>query len=408
MVFMLSSVSACRTPITPVEPVIAEPIPVSTPASTPMPAPMPEPEPTPEPTPEIIVVNAVRSDMSVSVDEVPITLCLYDIDGLYFLNLFEFALILSDFGMHFFPEWVYINNILHVSSESSYVVEDLTFSHRNPDIISAKAIDVTVFLDGSEVFISAYLIENDVIFELNAIAEVLDLIIDNDFEGGVIKIFTNQTLADRAARIKNIDPSRPMIALTFDDGPSATTIDILDILEESNVVATFYVLGSLLARHNDTVLRAHNMGCEIANHTWSHISADKASADSIRSQLQRTGTEVESIIGVPTATFRPPFGSITKDLQNVTGELGYPIILWSIDPSDYLPISSERIYNHIMERVQDRDIILLHDLYDRTLEATRRLVPSLIEQGFQFVTVSELFHFSGITPNPGDTYRHGR
>jgi len=409
MGFILMNVSACQTPEAPSEaPVIAEPAPVSTPAPTPIPTPVPEPEPTPEPTPEIITVDAVRSDISVFVDEIPITLCLYNIEGLYFLNLFEFALILSDFDKHFFPEWVYKNNIIHLSSESSYAVEELTFSHRNPDIASAIEIDITVFLDGSEVFTPAYLIDDDVFFEFESIAGALDLIIDNDFEGGVIEIYTNQTLADRAARIKSIDPSLPMIALTFDDGPSTLTNDILDILQEHNVVATFYVLGSLVARHGDIVLRAHDMGCEIANHTWSHLSAEGASADSLRSQLQRTRDEIESTIGIPSTNFRPPFGSITRNLQNVTGEFGYPIILWSIDPSDYLSISPTRIYDFIMNRVQDRDIILLHDIHKRTLDATKRLVPSLVEQGFQFVTVSELMHFSDITLAPGKIYRHGR
>jgi peptidoglycan/xylan/chitin deacetylase (PgdA/CDA1 family) len=345
--------------------------------------------------------------MNVYIDRVPVTLRLYSISEQYFINLFEFALILSDFNKHFSPEWVDTHNIIHVLSESSYTVEELTFSRSNPDITSAIVIDVTLFLDGREVFVNAYLIEDDVFFEFDTIAEALGLVVDNDSEN-TVKIFTNQALAGESARIRNLDPSLPMIALTFDDGPSTMTIEILDILEQHNVVATFYVLGSLVERHSDIVLRAFNMGCEIANHTWSHISADNASADSLRSQLLRTRNEIESIIGVPSASFRPPFGRITTILQDVTGELGYPIILWSIDPSDYLDISPEHIYDHIMERVQDRDIILLHDIYDRSLDATRRLVPSLIEQGFQFVTVSELLYFSNITPNPGGTYRHGR
>jgi len=403
--FMLLSASACQTSETPVEPEITEPPPTSTPVHAP--APTPTPEPIPEPTPYVVMVDAVRSDIGIFINKIPVTLCLYKINGQYFLNLFEFALVLSDFNKHFFPEWIDRNNIIHVLSESSYTVEELAFSHRNPDNTSATSIDITVFLDGSEVSIPVFLIEDDVFFELETIIGVLDLLINNNLEGGV-EIFTNQTSADRAVRSESIDPSLPMIALTFDDGPGDITIEILDILEQHNVVATFYVLGSLVARHSDTVLRAFNLGCEIANHTWSHMSANDASTDSIRSQLQRTGNEIESIIGTPSTTFRPPFGHINTNLQDVTGELGYPIILWSIDPSDYLPISPEHIYDHIMERVQDRDIILLHDIYDRTLEATRHLIPSLIAQGFQFVTVSELLHFSGITPNPGDTYRHGR
>jgi peptidoglycan/xylan/chitin deacetylase (PgdA/CDA1 family) len=310
--------------------------------------------------------------------------------------------------MYFSPEWVDINNIIYILSENTYTVEELTFSQRNPDIAAATAIDVAVFFDGSEIFIPTYLIGDDVFFELDTIVGMFDLIVDNDFEGGVVDIFTNQILADKAARLKSIDPSLPMIALTFDDGPSAITVEILDILEEHNVVATFYVLGSLVERHSDTILRAFDMGCEIANHTWSHRSSEGASADALRSQLRRTRNVVESVTGVPTTNFRPPFGRITRILQNVTAELDYPIILWSIDPSDYLSISPTRIYNHIMDRVKDRDIILLHDVHARTLTATSRLVPSLIEQGFQFVTVSELMHFSDITPAPGRTYRHGR
>jgi len=404
VIFILTATSACRISDAPPEPVLAEPAPVLTPAPTRTPT----PESTPEPVPEIVIVDAVRSEIPVSIDNIPISLCLYDIDGLYFMNLFEFALILSDFDKHFFPEWIYRNNIIHVLSNSSYTVEELTFSHRNPDITPATAIDIAVFLDGSEVFTPAYLIEDDVFFGFDSIAEALDLIVGNDFEGGVIEIFTNQILADRAARIRSLDPSRPMIALTFDDGPSTITIEILDILEQHNVVATFYVLGSLVERHSDTVLRAFNMGCEIANHTWSHISAEHASAESLRSQMQRTRNVIETTIGIPSASFRPPFGRRSTNLYDVTGELGYPIILWSIDPSDYLNISPTRIYDYIMERVQDRDIILLHDIHERTLEATRSIVPSLIEQGFQFVTVSELMHFSGITLVPGEIYRHGR
>jgi peptidoglycan/xylan/chitin deacetylase (PgdA/CDA1 family) len=322
--------------------------------------------------------------------------------------LFEFALILSDFDKHFFPEWVDTNNIISVLSESSHTVEELTFSHHNPGITPATALDITLFLDGNEVFVQAYLIEDDVFFEFDIIAEALGLIVDNDFEGGVVEIFTDQILADRAARIKSLDPALPMIALTFDDGPGTTTIEILNILEAHNVVATFYVLGSLAERNDDIISRAFDMGCEIANHTWSHLSAEGASTESLQSQLQRTRDQIESITGIPSANFRPPFGSISPNLQNVTAALGYPIILWSIDPSDYLPIDPGQIYGHIMHLVQDRDIILLHDIHERTVTATRRLVPSLIAQGFQFVTVSELMHFSNITPTPGEIYRHAR
>ena len=206
-----------------------------------------------------------------------------------------------------------------------------------------------------------------------------------------------------------IDPSLPMIALTFDDGPGGLTDKVLDLLELHGVVATFYVIGNQVERNRETVLRAFNLGCEIANHTWSHSSLDQISADGIRSQLMNTNTAIESITGSPPLHMRPPFGRINSEVKNVTRELGLPIILWSIDPSDYLQgRTSEAIYELIMEDVKDKDIILLHDIHERTIRATEWLIPSLIERGFQFVTVSELMHFSDITLDPGDSYRHAR
>jgi len=214
------------------------------------------------------------------------------------------------------------------------------------------------------------------------------------------------TIAEQ--RLLEIDPDLPMVALTFDDGPVGRTSQILDILEQYNVVATFYVIGEQIERHRDIVLRAHNMGSEIANHTWSHRSLDRISDEDIFAQLYYTNVAIEAVIGVPSASMRAPFGRVNDNIRNISGELGLPIVLWSIDPSDYLNRSPSRIYNDIMSEVQDRDIILLHDVHQRSVYATRYLVPSLINSGFQLVTVSELMYFSNITPEPGNIYRHGR
>jgi len=208
--------------------------------------------------------------------------------------------------------------------------------------------------------------------------------------------------------VRVIDPSLPMVALTFDDGPGKLTDQLLDILEEHYAVATFYVLGRQVEGKSDTVLRAFDMGCEIANHSWSHPSLDRISSDNIRKQLQDTSDAIEAVIGVPPSNMRPTYGRINAKLENVTHELGLPMVLWSIDPSDYLDRTPERIYNIIMDEIQDRDIVIMHDIHERSIEAAAMLIPSLIESGFQLVTVSELLEFSGITPEPGVAYRHGR
>ena len=208
--------------------------------------------------------------------------------------------------------------------------------------------------------------------------------------------------------VRVIDPELPMVALTFDDGPCDLTDQLLDMLEEHYAVATFYVLGRKVEDKSDTVLRAFDMGCEVANHSWSHPSLDRISSDRIHTQLQDTSDAIEAVTGVPPSSVRPTYGRTNSKLENVAQELGLPLVFWSIDPSDYLDRTPERIYDIIMDAVQDRDIILLHDIHERSIEAATMWVPSLIESGYQLVTVSELLEFSGITPEPGESYRHGR
>lgn len=224
----------------------------------------------------------------------------------------------------------------------------------------------------------------------------------------VPEVIYEPELTAEERRLIQLDPNLPMIALTFDDGPFARTNEILDILEEHNVVATFYVIGNQVERHSDIILRAHNMGSEIANHSWSHASFDRISDEYIHTQIYLTNAIVESITGVSPTSIRPPYGRVNDNARNITRDLGMSIMLWSVDPSDYLNRSPERIYNDVMNVLQDRDVILLHDLHARTVDATRLLVPSLIERGFQLVTVSELMYFSDITQEPGEVYRHAR
>jgi len=393
------------------------PAPVYTPEATADPAQRPAPkqtpvpmvEATPEPTPEVVGYYAVVSNQYISINGDTVSFNVFEINGNLYLNLFELALAFSETEKQFFPEWVSEYSTILLTSNTPYTADDYFISHMSFENLMVSPANISTFFDGNSVSVSSFIIKENVFFELNDIAEILRLIIRIDTERGVIKIYTNYLLADRMERINNIDPSRPMIALTYDDGPhNIRTTAILDIMEEHGVVATFFVLGSEVERNPDVLLRAFNMGSEISNHTWSHPWANRSSAETLRNQLQRTHDIILSTIGVPPVNMRPTYGNITDDLQSLAREFDYPLILWSIDASDYLEQSPAAIYDHIMERVQDRDIILLHDIHDRTVEASRRLIPSLIEQGYQFVTISELFYFSNITPSPGERYRHGR
>jgi len=201
-----------------------------------------------------------------------------------------------------------------------------------------------------------------------------------------------------------IDPSRPMIALTFDDGPSRYTLQILDVLVENNSSATFFAVGNRVNMYPQIVERIHNQGSEVAGHSWDHSRLTRLPQDEIRRQILQTHSAIEAITGPMTKFFRAPFGSYNGTVTQVAEELGFSLIQWSVDPRDWETRNADAIFNAVYERVKDGDIVVLHDLLPTTANAMERLIPSLIARGFQLVTVSDLLYFRGLEMMPGGVY----
>jgi len=351
-------------------------------------------------------VDALRSNTTITVNGTRSPLRAYDISGRVYVDIFEIAIALSGTENQFALMWRDRNTSLHIISDVPLSAIGFNMSRRIANAATATPADINVLLDGDEVSISAYSITGEVYFNIRDIAAVLDFSIDWDTAEGVFGINTSQSFSESVVT-RGIDPSKPMIALTFDDGPSIYTPPILDALEQYGAVATFYVTGNRVQRNRDIVIRAFEMGNEIANHSWSHRMLTRLSEERVRQEMITTNDAIESVTGTPPSNMRPPYGSVNQTVRNVTAELGMPIISWSLDPFDWRTRNANTTYNHIMNNVKDRDIILLHDLSEPTAVAAARLIPALIDRGFQLVTVSELFHYSGITPEPGVTYRSG-
>jgi peptidoglycan/xylan/chitin deacetylase (PgdA/CDA1 family) len=129
--------------------------------------------------------------------------------------------------------------------------------------------------------------------------------------------------------------------------------------------------------------------------------------EQIKQQILDTNAAVEAITGVETRMFRPPYGAVNDRLQKVSHELGFAIINWSVDPKDWRDRDADTVYRAIMRNVQDRSIILSHDLYGTTAAAMERVIPELIAQGYQLVTVSELLSFSYDSLEAGKVYFKG-
>jgi peptidoglycan/xylan/chitin deacetylase (PgdA/CDA1 family) len=198
-----------------------------------------------------------------------------------------------------------------------------------------------------------------------------------------------------------IDPNKPMVALTFDDGPSIYTPAILKQLKKYNAHATFFVVGERVSSYAKTIKQANKQGCEIGSHSYSHANLGTASAATIDSQLNKTEKRIKKILGFYTPIMRPPYGSINDTLRK---RVGKPMILWSIDTLDWKTRNANSTVKAIMSKVKDGDIVLMHDLYSASRDAALTVIPKLIKKGYQLVTVSEMADYKGYTLQDGKAY----
>ena len=201
-----------------------------------------------------------------------------------------------------------------------------------------------------------------------------------------------------------VDPKKPMVALTFDDGPHPQyTMKILDSLKKNNGRATFFVLGSRAEEYKSTISSIAKDGNQIGNHTYDHKQLTKLSSKDIQNEITKTTNILNSIVNIKPDTVRPTYGSINN---NVKLYAGAPLILWSIDTRDWKTKNKNMIVNEVMSKVRDGDIILMHDIYSSTADAAATVIKNLSSKGYQLVTVDELFKARGINLVSGKIYSH--
>lgn len=222
--------------------------------------------------------------------------------------------------------------------------------------------------------------------------------------------FKENGVYDPSVKVEpQIDPSKKMVALTFDDGPGAYTGRLLDCLERNHAKATFFMVGTNVANYKSTVKRMANLGCELGNHSYNHSSFTSLSYDSMRWQVTTTNNLIYSAAGAYPTLFRLPYGN-GYNSSTVLSALQLPSIYWSIDPRDWANTGDpQHTVNAVLDSVQSGDIVLMHDIYYSTVRAAETIIPSLISRGYQLVTVSELAKYKGNTNlSAGRTYFHFR
>lgn len=196
------------------------------------------------------------------------------------------------------------------------------------------------------------------------------------------------------------DPERPMMALTFDDGPGPRTMELLEVLEQNNAHATFFMQGKNAINYGDAIKKMEAIGCELGNHSYDHPLLTKIGADAIKEQMNQTNSAISSAVGHGATVMRPPYGGIN---DTVKANVGLPMLLWSVDTLDWKTKSKDATVASVLNS-GDGDVVLMHDIHSWSVDAAIEAIPQLIQQGYQLVTVSELAEARGLTMENGGKY----
>ncbi|MEG4342981.1 polysaccharide deacetylase family protein [Microcoleus sp. A003_D6] len=220
-------------------------------------------------------------------------------------------------------------------------------------------------------------------FSQQALAQLQEI----RFQSAVPSQFKGTTI-----REAKLDSQHKAIALTFDDGPwPKTTTQILDILKENNIKATFFWVGRYLQTYPELGKQVAAAGHAIGNHTWNHQYLKYNEYGAAR-EIDRTSSLIEELTGVKTSMFRPPGGILNNGLAAYAQKKNYAVVMWSADSFDWRTLT-ESLMDNVMRQANSGGIVLMHDgggNRARTVKALPDIIARLRNEGYSFVTVPEL------------------
>ena len=238
---------------------------------------------------------------------------------------------------------------------------------------------------------------------MNGDLKIIDCYGDNQYISDYNTVYDLRVFRKKDTKNSNTS-EKPMIALTFDDGPGYNSCSdkINDLLEQYQVKATFFMIGENVKHNPKALLRRLALGCELGSHTWDH---DRYGSRVTREDIIKANQEIEKACGQPPTCFRSPGGSTNEFIRNVCKQCNLPLYHWSVDTNDWKYKDEDWIHRIVVNSVKDGDIVLMHEIYDSSYYALKRILPELIDRGFQFVTCSELVYAkTGKAPQPGVQY----
>lgn len=204
--------------------------------------------------------------------------------------------------------------------------------------------------------------------------------------------------------VYEIDLNKPIIAFSFDDGPSDYDPSIVDSLVNSHSTATFFMVGNRINSYKKSVTKVSESGMEVGNHSYDHKYMGNMSQSGVLDEINKTNKIYNNLTGKEMTLFRPPYGEVKSSYLK---EAGFPSIIWSIDTLDWQSRNKDKVYAKIMA-AKDGDIVLMHSLYKSTSDAVAMAIPELYKNGYQIVSVSKLFELKGKTLEAGKSYWHAK
>ncbi|MDO5569626.1 MAG: polysaccharide deacetylase family protein [bacterium] len=269
---------------------------------------------------------------------------------------------------------------------SNYILDSINiFKYEINDKIGDLSIDYDYNIRGEDITINFY--------KYSKVDNIVSNIVKvYNYENGSIINEENIVSVNKASKTKQriIDPNKPMVAFTFDDGPNYNTLKMIDVLVENGASATFFVLGNRAEKEPSIIHKIYENNLEIGNHTYSHKQLNILKDTAILEEVNKTQEIIFSIIGDYPTYLRPSYGIINNKMKKI---ITMPMILWNIDTLDWKYHNSTKISNKIYNNVKDGDIVLMHDIYSATVNAVADVIPKLKSKGFQIVSISELYYY---------------
>ena len=192
---------------------------------------------------------------------------------------------------------------------------------------------------------------------------------------------------------KNVSIDDKVVALTFDDGPSKYTDQILDILKKYNACGTFFLIGNKVEFYSDTLRRMLEEGSEIGNHSYDHKLLTRLSKEAFQEEINKTQMAIKKVTGFTPTLFRPTYGGYNNTLKSYTD---LKFVLWDVDSRDWQVKSKEKILKNVLPNVKSGSIVLMHDNHEYSVNALEDMIESLKKQGYKFVTVTELLELKNL------------